>query len=64
MSVMDKLKHMLRGREHEASEGVDKGHDTVDDKTGGQGAGQVDKGPDALREQFRSQQERENPPQP
>ncbi|MER6127033.1 antitoxin [Streptomyces sp. NPDC001795] len=62
MSVMDRLKQMLKGHE-QAGKGIDKGGEAVDEKTRGK-SGQVDKGPDALREQLRSQQEKDTPPEP
>nr|WP_055491489.1 antitoxin [Streptomyces sp. TP-A0356] len=62
MSMMDKLKQLLKGHESHADKGIDKGADAVGEKAEGPYSGQVDKGPDALREQFR--QDRDNPPQP
>jgi antitoxin protein of toxin-antitoxin system len=64
MSVMDKLKRMLKGHEEQADKAADKARGYVDEATGGRPGGQVDKGPDALRDQMRSPQERDNPPQP
>ncbi|MBB4790336.1 MULTISPECIES: antitoxin [Streptomyces] len=57
MSMMDKLKRMLKGHEEQTPQGVQ-------DRPQGDQGGRVDKGPDALREQMRSQQDRDNPPQP
>lgn len=62
MSVMDKLRHMLKGHGDRASEGIDNGGDQADEQNRDT-AGQVDKGPDALRQQWRSQQEQDRPPQ-
>lgn len=39
MSVMDKLKQMLKGHEEQAGKGVDKGGDYVDGRTQGSTAG-------------------------
>jgi len=64
MSVMDKLKQMLKGHGERPGEGHDKAGRSEYEKAQDRPAGQVDKGPDALREQMRSQQERDNPPQP
>jgi hypothetical protein len=64
MSVMDKLKRMLKGHEEQAGRAADKASGHIDETTRGRSGGQVDKGPDALREQMRPPQERDNPPQP
>ncbi|GAA2342197.1 antitoxin [Streptomyces kunmingensis] len=52
MSVMDKLKQMLKGHEDQAGKGIDKAGDFVDDKTQGKYSNQVDTGQDKLRDQF------------
>ncbi|AZM56946.1 kanamycin biosynthetic protein [Streptomyces sp. WAC 01529] len=52
MSVMDKLKQMLKGHEEKAGQGIDKAGDFVDGKTQGKYSGQVDTAQDRLREQF------------
>ncbi|MET8953052.1 antitoxin [Streptomyces sp. NPDC004393] len=63
MSMMDKLKQMLKGH----GERIGQGHDTAgraaDDARSGRPAGQADKGPDALRDQFQPPRDRDNPPQ-
>ncbi|MFI0239286.1 antitoxin [Streptomyces sp. NPDC016845] len=56
MSVMDKLKQMLKGHEDKAGQGVDKAGDFVDDKTQGKYSKQVDTGQDKLRDQFGNDQ--------
>ncbi|MFI6088335.1 antitoxin [Streptomyces sp. Je 1-332] len=61
MSVMDKLKQMLKGHEDKAGQGIDKAGDFVDDKTQGKYSSQVDTGQDKLRDQFGRDQDR--PPQ-
>jgi hypothetical protein len=63
MSMMDKLKSMLKGHEAQADKGVDKAGDHVDDKTQSKYSGQVDTGQDKLKEQYGSDR-REEPPQP
>ncbi|MFF2508997.1 antitoxin [Streptomyces sp. NPDC058067] len=52
MSMMDKLKSMLKGHEEQAGKGVDKAGDMVDDKTQGKYSGQVDQAQDKLKDQF------------
>ncbi|MEU6388197.1 antitoxin [Streptomyces sp. NPDC046939] len=56
MSVMDKLKQMLKGHEDQAGKGVDKAGDYVDDRTQGKYSKQVDMGQDRLRDQFGDEQ--------
>ncbi|MGJ5805747.1 antitoxin [Streptomyces europaeiscabiei] len=68
MSVMDKLKQMLKGHEDQAGQGVDKAGDFVDDRTQGKHSGQVDSAQERLRRQMGSEQTgqsdpgREDPP--
>jgi hypothetical protein len=64
MSVMDKLKRMLTGHGEHMGEGAEKTGRIAEEKTPGMTGGQVDKGPDALRDQMRPPQDRDNPPQP
>ncbi|MEX0169162.1 antitoxin [Streptomyces sp. LMG1-1-1.1] len=52
MSMLDKLKGMLKGHEDQASQGIDKAGDFVDQKTQGKYSGQVDTGQEKLREQL------------
>jgi hypothetical protein len=52
MSVLDKVKGMLKGHESQASKGVDKAGDLIDEKTGGKYASQVDKGQDQAKKQL------------
>ncbi|MFF0431128.1 antitoxin [Streptomyces sp. NPDC004327] len=64
MSVMDKLKQMLKGHEDKASQGVDKAGDYVDQKTQGKYSSQVDTAQDKLKEQLGTDpRPPENPPQ-
>ncbi|MFI8517600.1 antitoxin [Streptomyces sp. NPDC085481] len=62
MSVMDKLKAMLKGHEDQAGKGVDKAGDYVDERTQGKYSGQVDTAQDKLREQLGADRP-EEPPQ-
>ncbi|MFD5465046.1 antitoxin [Kitasatospora sp. NPDC127059] len=55
MSMLDKLKSMLKGHEDQASKGVDKAGDYVDERTEGKYTSQVDTAQDKLKEQFRDQ---------
>ncbi|MEU8590793.1 antitoxin [Streptomyces sp. NPDC048664] len=64
MSMMDKLKRMLKGHEDQARETADTARDRRDDTVRGGPGRPVDKGPDALRDQMRSPQDRDNPPRP
>jgi hypothetical protein len=65
MSVMDKLRQMLKGHGERPGEGHDRAGRTGGEEAQGMRPGQVDKGPDALREQMRPpQREQDNPPQP
>ncbi|MER6312035.1 antitoxin [Streptomyces sp. NPDC001739] len=61
MSVMDKLKHLLKGHEEQAGKGVDKGGDMLDEKSRGKYSGQVDTAQDKLKEQLGRDQDQ--PPQ-
>ncbi|BDM70694.1 kanamycin biosynthetic protein [Streptomyces nigrescens] len=61
MSVMDKLKQMLKGHEEQTGKGVDKAGDFVDEKTQGKHSGQVDTAQDKLRDQLGRDQNQ--PPQ-
>ncbi|MEV6550575.1 antitoxin [Streptomyces sp. NPDC051597] len=57
MSVMDKLKQMLKGHEDQAGKGVDRAGDFVDDRTQGKYSGQVDTAQDRLKQQLGSEGE-------
>ncbi|MEN2417727.1 antitoxin [Streptomyces rimosus] len=61
MSVLDKLKQMLKGHEDQAGKGVDKAGDFVDEKSQGKYSGQVDTAQDKLKEQLGRDQDQ--PPQ-
>ncbi|MEU8513946.1 antitoxin [Kitasatospora sp. NPDC048722] len=55
MSMMDKLKSLLKGHEDQAEKGVDKAGDAFDERTEGKYSSHVDTGQDKLKEQFRDQ---------
>ncbi|MFE7514417.1 antitoxin [Streptomyces sp. NPDC057540] len=63
MSVMDKLKGMLKGHEDKASQGIDKAGDFVDEKTQGKHASQVDTAQEKLKGQMGGQGQDTPPPQ-
>ncbi|AJE83036.1 MULTISPECIES: antitoxin [Streptomyces] len=52
MSMMDKLKQMLKGHPEQTGKGIDKAGDFVDGKTGGKYKGQVDSLQDKMRDQY------------
>ncbi|MFD9610557.1 antitoxin [Streptomyces sp. NPDC004288] len=64
MSVMDKLKGMLKGHEDKASQGIDKAGDVVDERTQGKYAGQVDTAQDRLKQQMGGQEQGKDTPPP
>ncbi|MFF0793546.1 antitoxin [Streptomyces spiralis] len=55
MSMMDKLKGLLKGHEEQAGKGIDKGGDYIDERTQDKYRGQVDTAQDRLKEQMRDQ---------
>ncbi|MET9397293.1 antitoxin [Kitasatospora sp. NPDC002965] len=55
MSMMDKLKQMLKGHESQAEKAVDKGGDMVDDRTQGKYSGHVDTAQEKVKDQLRDQ---------
>jgi MT0933-like antitoxin protein len=52
MSVIDKLKGMMKGHEDQAHQGVQKVGDTFDQKTGDKYSGQVDSAQQRLDQQI------------
>lgn len=62
MSVMDRIKGMLKGHPDQTSKGVDKGGDLVDDRTQGKHRGQVDTAQDKMRDQFGGPGQDDPPP--
>ncbi|MFB7461565.1 antitoxin [Streptomyces sp. NPDC088337] len=64
MSMLDKLKGLLKGHEEQAGKGIDKGGDYVDERTQGKYRSQVDTGQDKLKEQLgRPDPGQDQPPQ-
>jgi hypothetical protein len=47
---VDKGKDLVSGNSEKAKDGIDKGADVADDKTGGQYSDQIDKGADAAKD--------------
>ncbi|RSS54074.1 antitoxin [Streptomyces sp. WAC01280] len=68
MSMLDKLKGMLKGHEDTARQGVEKAGDAVDAKTGNKYQSQVDTAQQKINEQLGTQQQQPGgepkPPQP
>jgi hypothetical protein len=52
MSMMDKIKGMMKGHGDKASSGVEKAGDFVDEKTKGKYSEHIDKGQKKLKEQL------------
>ncbi|MCJ0868610.1 antitoxin [Streptomyces sp. AP-93] len=63
MSMMDKLKQMLKGHEAQAGQGIDKAGDFVDEKTQGKYSSQVDTAQEKLKQQLGSDPDQGKPPQ-
>ena len=65
MSMLDKLKSLVKGHEDKVQQGVDKGGDAVDKKTGNKYQGQVDTGQKKMMDEFGGgdSQSGERPPQ-
>ncbi|MFE2163721.1 antitoxin [Streptomyces sp. NPDC059447] len=63
MSMLDKLKQMLKGHEEQAGQGIDKAGDFVDEKTQGKYSSQVDMAQEKLKEQLGGDQGHDRPPQ-
>ena len=55
MSVIDKLKGMLKGHEAQADQAVDKAGDMIDAKTGNKYASQVDKAQEQAKKQINTE---------
>ncbi|MEU3522377.1 antitoxin [Streptomyces sp. NPDC038707] len=63
MSMLDKIKQMIKGHESQADKGIGKGGDYIDQRTGGKYQSQVDTGQDKLRDEFGTRpQDPGNPP--
>ncbi|MFP1624016.1 antitoxin [Streptomyces sp. 5K101] len=52
MSMMDKLKNMLKGHPERTNQGIEKAGDYVDERTQGRHRRHVDTAQDKMREQF------------
>lgn len=52
MEIFEQIKDAVAGHEDQIKAGIDKLGDVVDEKTGGQYAGQVDQAQDFLRDQL------------
>ncbi|AJC54122.1 MULTISPECIES: antitoxin [Streptomyces] len=64
MSVLDKLKELLKGHEEQAGKGIDKAGDYVDERTQGKYQSQVDTAQDKLKEQLGgTDRDTDQPPQ-
>jgi hypothetical protein len=63
MSVLDKVKGMLKGHESQASKGVDKAGDLIDEKTGGRYESQVDTAQEQAKKQFGADDQAPPPPE-
>ncbi|MFG3496697.1 antitoxin [Streptomyces sp. NPDC047886] len=61
MSMLDKLKSMLKGHEDKAGQAVDRSGDFVDEKTQGKYSRQVDTAQERAREQFGRHPDQEPP---
>ncbi|MGW6407712.1 antitoxin [Streptomyces vinaceus] len=66
MSMLDKLKGMLKGHEDVARQGMDKAGDAIDAKTGNKYQSQVDMAQQKINEQLGTDNKppRDTPPQP
>ncbi|KQX09467.1 kanamycin biosynthetic protein [Streptomyces sp. Root431] len=67
MSMLDKLKGMLKGHEDTARQGVEKAGDAIDAKTGNKYQSQVDTAQQKINEQLGTHQQpggEQKPPQP
>ncbi|MER0244011.1 antitoxin [Streptomyces sp. HSW2009] len=57
MSMLDKLKSMLKGHEDTARKGIDKAGDAVDRKTGGKYSDKIDSAQQRLSDQMDKRQD-------
>ncbi|WP_030158732.1 antitoxin [Streptomyces sp. NRRL S-244] len=65
MSMLDKLKGLIKGHEDTARQGVDKAGDAVDAKTGNKYQSQVDMAQQKINEQLGTDKPpQDRPPQP
>jgi hypothetical protein len=63
MSMLDKLKGMLKGHEDQAEQGVEKGGDMIDQRTGNKYQSQVDMAQKQADDYIERQRNQGNPPQ-
>ena len=52
MGIFDKAKDLIQGHEGQVDEGLDKGEEFVDERTGSQYTEQIGKGKDLLEDQL------------
>ena len=62
MSALDKIKKILKGHEDQASKGIDRAGDMIDERTRGKYSKHVDTGQDKLKQQLGSDRDRNDPP--
>ncbi|MER6534829.1 antitoxin [Streptomyces sp. 900105755] len=63
MSMLDKLKGMLKGHEDQARQGVQKGGDMIDQRTGNKYQSQVDSAQKQADDYIERQRRQGDPPQ-
>ncbi|GGN39580.1 antitoxin [Streptomyces fuscichromogenes] len=63
MSMLDKLKGMLKGHEDQARQGVEKGGDMIDQRTGNKYQSQVDAAQKQAEDYIERERRQGNPPQ-
>ncbi|MFI5671684.1 antitoxin [Streptomyces sp. NPDC051704] len=63
MSMLDKLKGLIKGHEDVARQGVEKAGDAVDAKTGNKYQSQVDMAQQKINEQLGTDKPQDGPPQ-
>ncbi|MFE2551239.1 antitoxin [Streptomyces sp. NPDC059355] len=63
MSMLDKLKGLIKGHEDVARQGVEKAGDAVDAKTGNKYQSQVDTAQQKINEQLGTDKPQDGPPQ-
>lgn len=62
MGIMDKLKGMMGQHSDKAGQGVERGGDMIDQKTGGKHAAKVDQGQQKAQEYIDKQRGQDQPP--
>lgn len=61
MSMLDKLKGMIKSHEDQAGKGIEKAGDMVDKKTGGKYQGQVDSAQEKMHDQLGTRKPNDQP---